>query len=621
MNKNFNYTSIISLLFIAFFACEEDEVKVAFSKVTTASVDQIYNTTARVGGNVEDDGGAEITDRGVYWGTSPSPDSSGTKLQIGTGTGIFYDTLTGLTPGVKYYVKAYAINSMGTAYGNETFFTTQINLPTLTTSEVTDLTPTSATVGGNISDDGGYEVTQRGVYWGTEPNPLLTGNKVLIGSGSGAFSHNITGLSRGITYYVMAFATNIKGTAYGNEITFSTEPQPPTVFTTTVSDIKAYSATVGGNVSSSGGVEVTERGIYWGASTGPEITGTKLIIGSGTGIFSDSLGNLDPGVTYYVKAYAINSLGTAYGEEKNFTTLGDTTTVTLLKYTDLTATSVTLKGIVSANDLSTTVTFEYGTTTAYGSTVTADNSPVTEEDDTVSATLSGLTPSTLYHYRIRAENDLGTVYSADSTFTTVITGITDTVSDIDGNTYQTIGIGYQEWMTENLKTTKYNDGNDIPLADNDTIWEELSTPGYCWYNNDSASYQAVYGVLYNWYAVNTGKLCPSGWHVPTDEEITELVDYLGGAGEAGGLLKETGTAHWKSPNKGATDEYDFTALPGGKRNDGGEFIFIKIDGNWWSSTSYSTNYALYIYVQYNYSNSYQSYIKKKYGLSVRCLKD
>jgi uncharacterized protein (TIGR02145 family) len=620
MKKGFACSVILSIILFAFYACEK-EAKVTLPIVSTASVDFIYNTSARVGGLVSDDGGAEISDRGVYWGTSTGPESSGTKLQIGTGTGIFHDSLTGLIAGTKYYVKAYATNSLGTAYGDETFFTTQISLPTITTSAVTELTATSARVGGVISDSGGYAVSHRGVYWGTDPNPQLTGTKLEMGSGSGAFSQTLSGLSRAVLYYVTAYATNIKGTAYGNEISFTTEPELPVVATSAVIEIQAYSARVGGNVSSDGGSAVTERGLYWGASPDPQSTGTQLVLGSGEGIFTDTLENLDAGTTYYVKAYATNGLGTSYGEELDWTTLGEEPAATTLGYSDLTAGSVTLYGLVSARELSTTVEFEYGTTTAYGSTVTATNSPVTEEDDSVSADISGLSPETEYHFRVKATNDLGTVYSEDSTFTTVITGITGTVQDIESNTYQTIGIGYQQWMTSNLKTRKYNDGSAIPLITSDSAWSVINTDAYCWYENDSSGYHNTYGVLYNWPAVNTGKLCPTGWHVPTDADFTELVEYLGGAGQAGGLLKETGTTHWNSPNTDASDQYGFTALGGGKRMDNGSFDFVKVEGNWWSSTNYSTLTANYMYLIFNFSNSFQAFTNKKYGMSVRCVKD
>lgn len=620
MKKAIVCSVIISLVLIGFYACEK-EAKVFPPTVSTASVDNIYNTSARVGGLVSDDGGAEVSDRGVYWGTSTPAESSGTKLQIGTGTGAFYDSLTGLTSGVKYYVKAFATNKEGTAYGDETFFTTQISLPTLTTSAITELTATSARIGGVISDSGGFAVSNRGVYWGTDPTPQLTGTRLEMGSGSGTFSQTLSGLQRAVLYYVVAYATNIKGTAYGEEISFTTEPDLPIVSTSTIIEIQAYSARVGGNVSSDGGSAVTARGLFWGSSPDPQSTGTQLSLGSGPGIFADTLENLDPGATYYVKAYATNGLGTSYGEELEWTTLGEEPTAATLGYSDLTSGSVTLYGLITPGDLSTAVEFEYGTTTAYGSTMTATGSPVTEDNDSVSAGISGLTPETEYHFRVKATNDLGTAYGGDSTFTTVITGITGSVQDNDNNTYPTIGIGYQQWMTSNLNTRKYNDNSAIPLVTSDSAWSVISTDAYCWYENDSAGYHATYGALYNWPAVNTGKLCPSGWHVPTNDDFSELVAYLGGAGLAGGLLKETGTSHWNSPNTDASDDYGFTARGGGKRFENGSFDFVKVEGNWWSSTNYSTMTANYFYLIFNFGNSFQAYTNKKQGMSVRCVKD
>ena len=116
-----------------------------------------------------------------------------------------------------------------------------------------------------------------------------------------------------------------------------------------------------------------------------------------------------------------------------------------------------------------------------------------------------------------------------------------TVSDADGYVYHTVTIGAQVWMVENLKTTKYNDGTAIPLVTDSTAWAILTIPGYCWYNNDAVTYKATYGALYNWYAVNTGKLAPKGWHVPADAEWTKLITFLGGEDVAGGKMKSTGT--------------------------------------------------------------------------------
>ena len=202
----------------------------------------------------------------------------------------------------------------------------------------------------------------------------------------------------------------------------------------------------------------------------------------------------------------------------------------------------------------------------------------------------------------------------------MLTGITGSISDAEGNNYGTIGIGHQIWMTSNLKTVLFNDGDSIPSITADSLWSGMNSAGYCWYLNDEG-YKNTYGALYNWYTVNTQKICPTDWHVPTEADWTELVDYLGGGSKAGGLLKESGTSHWKTPNEGATNEYGFTALPGGKRLDSGEFDFMQVEGNFWSSESFSTQNAFYLYLLYNYPNSLQNYANKKSGFSVRCVRD
>jgi len=194
------------------------------------------------------------------------------------------------------------------------------------------------------------------------------------------------------------------------------------------------------------------------------------------------------------------------------------------------------------------------------------------------------------------------------------------VEDIDGNRYNTVKIGSQIWMTENLKTTKYNDGTAIPLVTDNAAWVNLTTPGYCWYNNDYTTYGAVYGALYNWYAVKTGALCPEGWHVPLEEEWTTLTTFLGGESVAGGMMKETGTAHWISPNTGATNESGFTGLPGGYRSHGGGFYSIGVYGNWWSPGDHSAYLAFYLYLSPS-TNVHWSVDNKESGFSVRCLRD
>ena len=194
------------------------------------------------------------------------------------------------------------------------------------------------------------------------------------------------------------------------------------------------------------------------------------------------------------------------------------------------------------------------------------------------------------------------------------------ITDIDGNTYKTVTIGTQTWMAENLKVTKYNDGIAIPNVTDNTAWRELTTGALCDYDNIPSNSE-TYGKLYNWHAVNTGKLCPTGWHVPSDAEWTELTDYLGGTSVAGGKLKETGTTHWASPNTGATNETGFTALPGGLRYSGGNFLTFGNAGYWWSATESNAARAWYRDMTYDSSNVDRYSSLKWVGYCVRCVRD
>jgi uncharacterized protein (TIGR02145 family) len=202
-----------------------------------------------------------------------------------------------------------------------------------------------------------------------------------------------------------------------------------------------------------------------------------------------------------------------------------------------------------------------------------------------------------------------------------------TVQDQDSNTYKTITIGTQTWMAENLKTTKYKNGKAIQLVNADTIWVNLTNPGYRWYNNDPATYRDTYGALYNWYAVNTGRLCPTGWHVPGDAEWTVLTDYLEGDENSGYKLKETWFQHWQHPNSWATNETGFTALPGGATYS--EFYGLGTVGLWWSSTGYedpedpdaSNQYAWSRSISNSSNSLIREYWTKSLGISVRCVKD
>jgi len=197
------------------------------------------------------------------------------------------------------------------------------------------------------------------------------------------------------------------------------------------------------------------------------------------------------------------------------------------------------------------------------------------------------------------------------------------VKDADGNVYKTVTIGKQVWMAENLKTTKYNDGTVIPLVTDSNVWANFETIGYCWYQNNNVKFKNPYGALYNWRTVSTGKLCPTGWHVPANTDWTILINYLGDSTIAGGKLKESGTKHWSNPNTGATNVTGFTALPGGARNFMGSFSGIGEQGYWWSATEINEGTAWCLIIYYNASLAVKSnlLVYKTMGLSVRCVKD
>ncbi|MCK4661303.1 MAG: hypothetical protein KAT68_00445 [Bacteroidales bacterium] len=284
---------------------------------------------------------------------------------------------------------------------------------------------------------------------------------------------------------------------------------------------------------------------------------------------------------------------------------------------DITQTTATCGGNITS-DGGSTVTAK-GVCWSTGQTPTVSNSKTTDgtEAGSFTSNLTGLTTSTTYYVRAYATNANGTGYGSAMSFTTQ-----QGVTDIDGNVYHVVTIGTQVWMAENLKVTKYNNGTAIPLVTTDnTAWGNLTAPGYCWYNNDQASYGNTYGALYKWATVNTGNLCPTGWHVPTDAEWITLIDYLaanGHSGAEGTALKAT--SGWNSGGNG-TDNYGFSALPSGFRNYGGYFEDVGDYGGWWSATDYSTFYAWGRLTGYNQSTVYRFYNFKTYGFSVRCVKD
>ena len=417
----------------------------------------------------------------------------------------------------------------------------EVVLPTVITDTVLNVTNIDALIRSEVTSDGGDSVTARGVCWSISPDPTLADDHTSNGSGTGIFMSYIAGLTANTLYYVRSYATNSVGTAYGNEITFTTleDPVLPTVTTDTATNITQTTATSGGEVTSDGGAYVTVRGVCWSTSPNPTTSDDHTEDGSGIGTFVSNLTGLTANTLYYVRAYATNSLGTAYGNEIDFTT------------------------------------------TAF---VCGD----------------------------------------------------DQIADIDGNSYNTVEIGSQCWMKENLKTTKYNNNTPIPNVTDPTTWSNLITGAYVWYNNDS-TWKDSYGALYNWYTtVDTNNLCPTGWHVPSHDEWTDLTNFIGGTSNGnqlkscrqvnsplGGGCNTSEHPRWKESSAAyGTDDYGFSALPGGKRGwSDGWFYNVGSQGFWWSSTEKYPNTAWCRYLDSSNGHVPLPAYHKRYGYSVRCLRD
>jgi len=289
------------------------------------------------------------------------------------------------------------------------------------------------------------------------------------------------------------------------------------------------------------------------------------------------------------------------------------TNISTVGVSDLSRTSSTLNGYMRTCDEA-IVTVEYGTTSSYGSNALHAGNPVLGvTNEIVKITVDGLLPATTYFYRLTAATSEGTIYGTGRKFRTFDATL---LTDIDGNEYTTTTIGTQVWMTEPLRTTKYSDGAPIPLVTDSLEWVNLESPGYCWYRNNQLKYMEQYGALYNKYAVNTGKLCPAGWHVPEEQEWLALIDYLGA--DAGDKLTQghydivQGTSFLESSN-----ESGFSAMKTVTRLDHGFIPFE--DSNFWSATEADADNGR-VFIANTFTATTISFLKDS-GLPVRCIKD
>ena len=510
-----------------------------------------------------------IVEKGFCWTTSDShydqsPSISDNYISLGAGEGSVTYTMTGLTPNVYYHFRPYAITTAGVTFYGSTFFKKIIlYTPQVSTASVSDITDISAVCGGNVTGTGTNQfdavVTARGVCWSTSPNPTIADSHTVDGSGIGVFTSTMTGLSPNTQYYVRAYATNGVGTEYGNGVTFTTASPVslPTVTTSPVSTITYHAASCGGNVISDGGLPVTSRGVCWSTSHNPTIAENHTTDGTGTGNFISNITGLSASTTYYVRAYAINSVGVAYGEEVIFTT-----------------------ATISQNH-------------------SCPGAP--------------------------------------------------TVTDYDGNVYNTVQIGNQCWMKENLRTTHYANGGSIALGS-----DTSTTTAYRYYPNNHSDNVVAYGYLYNWKAVMRNSsscnnnpsgvqgICPNGWHVPSYSEWEELSNYVRSQNcylcNSNALYVAKSLASIMGWNTNTNicavgnipsdnDATGFSALSAGGYCYNNNYFNFGQQAAFWSATS-STDFnpnALDIahvrYLAYHSAEVRRQYYYKYYSFSVRCLRD
>ena len=621
--------------------------------VTTGNVTNIAPYTASFHGNVVDNGGISLQARGFVYGLTHNPTLENDYTVDGISEGTFSTTITGLSAVTTYYVRAYATNVIGTVYGEEVSFVSSPTPPVVTTDEISSISYTSATCGGNVTFSGGAAVTAKGLCYGLTEHPTINDNVIDFGTGVGDFTGDVADLTANTVYYLRAFATNSIGTSYGEERIFSTlSYHIPTVEGLTPTDITYTSFSCGGNVTDPGSYPVTARGVCYATHSLPTMADIFISLGSDTGFFSTTISGLTPNTTYYVRAYAINQLGMAYSEEIMVSTLPNTTpsvtTVSVSRFGDCVG-DITSTGGLEITDKG----FCYST---YPNPTILENSVSTGAGDgQFSAIIHNMVDSATYFVRAYATNNLGTAYGEQISFTY---GGCGTVIDYDSNIYNTVRLGNQCWMKENLRTTHYSDGTAIEAGGSNSS----STNAYYYTPNKPI----VYGFLYNWKAVmhdtpssetnpsGVQGICPTGWHVPSDTEWSQLTDYVsdqsqyvyGNIGVAKALADSLGwyytaqtvfniqsTVYYQMDSNNTTG---FSALPTGAFLNGvifnanilpgGEMPIDNSGGAYfWSSTAPNNNAASYgAYIRFFVgSSSSVGRINRdrKFGFSVRCLRD
>jgi uncharacterized protein (TIGR02145 family) len=580
---NFMKIKVIFIFCICLIAVLQS-CKKEIPAVTTRAASEITQTSAKSGGDVTDNGGAEVTDRGVCWGTASDPVLGSNKTNDGTGNGTFTSSITGLTASTLYYIRAYAINSEGIGYGDQVSFTTSEIPP------VADFSASTTTITAGQSVQFTDQSTNNPASWSWN-----FGDGTTSTTQSPSHPYSAAG-----TYTVTLTVTNSAGSDTETKTNYI-KVNPVVVTPVAAFTASATIITAGQSVQFTD--QSTNNPASWSWNFGDGTTSTTK---SPAHVYSTA-------GTYTVSLTATNSAGSDIETKTNYIRVNPPIVIPIAAFT-ASATSIIAGQSVQFTDQSTNNPVSWSWNFGDGTTST------TKSPAHVYSTAGTYTVS------LTATNSAG---SDIETKTNYISVGSNTISDIDNNTYKTITIGLQVWMAENLKTTKYRDGNLITMVTDATLWTNLTSEAYCWYDNDAATYKNTYGALYNWYAVNTGKLCPSGWHVPIDAEWIELEMFIGMTREVAELT------YWRGTNEGTklksttgwymngngTNDVGFTALPAGMRYNNGEFRYI---GNWtdfWSSTEINSTRAWSRAFGYLNANIGRYDDTKQFGFCIRCIKD
>lgn len=471
-------------------------------------------------------------------------------------------------------------------------------LPQLTTTQISQIDFDTLTGGGTILSEGDSPVSERGVCWSIGQNPTINDSKTSDGFGPGDFTSRISGFNTNTTYFFRAYATNASGTAYGEQVSFEVKPMHPDLKIKEPVTITGTSVTLDVEVIIDKAVVIWSSGVCYSTDPVPTLDSPAALNATQTTVsYKVTIDNLSPASTYYFRPFLVFRLFSTtnfyyvYGDIIHVTTTGFPVIKTGTA-TDVYDTAAVVSGeVVSGN-----VFTSRGICISEVSMPTVSDIKITSPGTVgkFSIALNNLLPDKKYFARAFVSGSDYTVYGEEISFTTC----SGTLKDISGNVYRTKKIGSQTWMQENLKTDKYNDGTSIPLVNLQANWSTLTAPGSCWYSNNSTG---LNGLLYNAYVVNTGKLCPAGWHVPSASEAQALLTLVNNSASV------------------LNDKTGYSAQKGGYRDNTGVFRYGDSYGYWWNSTVISSTVASAWYI--DQTRATMSTFSMKNGYSVRCIKD